>query len=212
MSSNSHLPSGFYGGEMLAGDCALVCCRNEMRGDNLWSKALFANKEEGKRQVATWKIFHLDPLKWKSLSHVRLFVTPWIIQSAEFSRPEYWNGLGSRSLLQVIFPTQGSNPGLLHGRQILYQVSHQGSPRILEWVAYPFTSRSSWPRNQIGVSCIAGRFFINWAIREAQQKGTLWCPRIKTHHGCAPRVVGSGFVRGLPSDKVEDETVGVERW
>ena len=34
-----------------------------------------------------------------------------------------------------IFPTQGSNPGLLHCRQILYQLSHQGSPRILEWVA-----------------------------------------------------------------------------
>ena len=36
--------------------------------------------------------------------------------------------VGSRSLLQGIFPTQGSNPGLPHGRQILYQLSHQGSP------------------------------------------------------------------------------------
>ena len=36
-----------------------------------------------------------------------------------------------------IFPTQGSNPGLPHCRQILYQLSHKGSPRILEWVAYP---------------------------------------------------------------------------
>ena len=35
-----------------------------------------------------------------------------------------------------IFPTQGSNPGLLHYRWILYQLSHQGSPRILERVAY----------------------------------------------------------------------------
>ena len=42
-----------------------------------------------------------------------------------------------------LFPTQGSNPGLPHCRQILYQLSHQGSPRILEWVAYPFSSRSS---------------------------------------------------------------------
>ena len=30
--------------------------------------------------------------------------------------------------------------------------------RILEWVAYPFSSRSFWPRNQTGVSCISGRF------------------------------------------------------
>ena len=70
-------------------------------------------------------------------------------------------GVGSLSLLQGIFPTQGSNPGLPHCRQILYQLSHQGSPRILEWVAYPFSSRSSRCRNQTGVSCIAGGFFTN---------------------------------------------------
>ena len=34
-----------------------------------------------------------------------------------------------------IIPTQGLNPGLPHCRQILYQLSHKGSPRILEWVA-----------------------------------------------------------------------------
>ena len=33
-----------------------------------------------------------------------------------------------------VFPTQGSNLGLLHCRQIIYQLSHKGSPRILEWV------------------------------------------------------------------------------
>ena len=37
-------------------------------------------------------------------------------------------GVRSHSLLQGIFPTQGSNPGLLHCRQILYQLSHQGNP------------------------------------------------------------------------------------
>ena len=56
-------------------------------------------------------------------------------------------GVDSLFLLQGIFPTQGLNPGLLHCRQILYQLSHKGSPRILEWVAYPFSSRSSQPRN-----------------------------------------------------------------
>ena len=86
-----------------------------------------------------------------------------------------WNFLGqdtgvdSLSLLQGIFPTQGSNPGLPHCRRILYQLSHKGSPRILEWVAYPYSSGSSWPRNWTGVSCIAGRFFTNWAIWEAQR-------------------------------------------
>ena len=46
-------------------------------------------------------------------------------------------GVSNRSLLQGIFPTLGSNPRLLPCRQILYQLSHQGSPRILEWVAIP---------------------------------------------------------------------------
>ena len=62
--------------------------------------------------------------KWKSLSRVWLFATPWTIQSMEFSRSEYWS-------LQGIFPTQGSNPGLLHCRWILNQLSHKGSLRIL---------------------------------------------------------------------------------
>ena len=82
-----------------------------------------------------------------------------------------WNSLGPNcgvgTLLQGIFPTHGLNPGLLHCRQILYQLSHKGSPRILEWVAYPFSSGSSQSRNETGVSSIAGEFFTNWALREA---------------------------------------------
>ena len=79
-------------------------------------------------------------------------------------------GLGSLSLLQGIFSTQGSNPGLPHCLQILYQLSHQGSPRILEWVVYSFCSRSSQPRNWTRFSCIAGGFFTNWAIREVLKR------------------------------------------
>ena len=50
-----------------------------------------------------------------------------------------WDFLGKNSrvgchfLLQEIFLTQGSNPRLLHCRQILYSLSHKGSPRRLEW-------------------------------------------------------------------------------
>ena len=119
----------------------------------------------------------------KSLSHVRLFATPWTVTysaspSVGFSRQEYWSGLpfpspgdlpnpgikprspaleadalaseppgkhhelyspwnspgqntgvGSLSLLQGIFPTQGSNPGLPHCRWVLYQLSHKESPK-----------------------------------------------------------------------------------
>jgi len=53
-------------------------------------------------------------------------------------------GVGCHALLLGIFPTQGLNPGLLHCRQILYCLSHLGSPRTLEWVAYPFPKAVSW--------------------------------------------------------------------
>ena len=68
-------------------------------------------------------------------------------------------GVSSFSLLQGIFPTQGLNPGLPHFRQLLYQLNHRGSPRILEWVAHPFSNVSFWPRIWTRVSYIAGKFF-----------------------------------------------------
>ena len=67
-----------------------------------------------------------------------------------------WNSPGQNtgmgSCLQGIFPTQWSNPCLLHCRWILYQLSHKWSPRILEWIPYPFFSGSSQPRNWTRVS------------------------------------------------------------
>ena len=55
--------------------------------------------------------------------------------------------VGSLCFLQAIFPTQGWNPGLPHCRRILYQLSHEGSPRTPEWVAFPFSRGSLQPRN-----------------------------------------------------------------
>ena len=64
------------------------------------------------------------------LSSVWLFATPWTVThqaslSMGISRQECWSGLPT--LLQGIFPTQVSNPGLLHCRQILYHLSYPGS-------------------------------------------------------------------------------------
>ena len=87
--------------------------------------------------------------------------------SMEFNSPGKSTGVDCHSILQGIFPTLGSNPDLLHCRRILYYLSHQGSPRIQEWVAYPFSRGSSWPRNRTGVSHFAGGFFTSWATREA---------------------------------------------
>ena len=119
------------------------------------------------------------------LCAVRLFATPKTAArqaplSMGFSRQEYWSGLPC--LLQGIFPTQGSNPGLLHCRWILYQLSSlkvkvaqlfptlcdfmdytvQGllQARILEWIAFPFSRRSSQPRDRTQVSHIAGGWIL----------------------------------------------------
>ena len=77
---------------------------------------------------------------------------------SEASRKPKNTGMGSLSLFQGIFPTQESNQGLLHCRWILYQLSHKGSPRVLEWVAYPCFRGSSQPRNQTRISCTSGGF------------------------------------------------------
>ena len=112
-------------------------------------------------------IFLMRYFKCESESHsvVSDYLQAHGLQSP-WNSPGQNTGVGSLSLLQGILQTQGLNPGLPHCRLILYQLSHKGSPRILEWVAYLFSSGSSWPRNWAGVSCITGRFFTNWAIRE----------------------------------------------
>ena len=84
----------------------------------------------------------------QSLSRVQLFVTPWTVACQaplfmKFSRQEYWSGLPFPTPGDL--PNQGSNPSLLHCRQILYQLSYKGSPGILEWGAYPFSRGSSQP-------------------------------------------------------------------
>ena len=108
------------------------------------------------------------------LSHVQLFVT--LVDccppgsSVHGDSPGKNTGMGCLALLQGIFPTQGSNPGLPNFRWILYCLSHQGTPRILEWVAYSSSRGSSLPRNLTRVSCIAGGFFTSWATRKLFQK------------------------------------------
>ena len=113
-------------------------------------------------------------LKWKSLSRVRLLQSCGLYSS--WNSPGQNTGVGSLSLLQQIFPTQGSNPGLPHCKQILYQLSHKGSP---------FSSGSSQPKSPTWVSCNPGRFFINWAIRE----GKLFAPKYLSWGSASERKV-----------------------
>ena len=87
--------------------------------------------------------YHLKESESESCSVVSNTATPQTIQSMEFSRPEYWNGQPFPS--PGYLPNPGTEPRSLHCRQILYQLSHKGSPRILEWVACPSSSGFSQP-------------------------------------------------------------------
>ena len=110
-------------------------------------------------------------MEWKSFSYVRLFVTPWMVAlqaplSVEFSSKN--TGVGNHSLLQGIFPTQGSNPGLLHCRQIPYHLSHQGSPLQLR--------RRTWLR-WCGPCPFYGRLMLirlTWGKMVVFPRGQLW--------------------------------------
>ena len=71
-----------------------------------------------------------DSLRPHGLQPTRLF-RPW-----DF--PGKSTGVDCHFLLQRIFPTQGSNPGLLHCRQTLYHLSHQGSSKTPKMIAILF--------------------------------------------------------------------------
>ena len=71
-----------------------------------------------------------EKVKVKLLSRVRLFATPWTVAfqvppSMEFSRQDYWSGLPYPPPGDLPYP--GIEPGLLHYKQMLYHLRHQGS-------------------------------------------------------------------------------------
>ena len=89
--------------------------------------------------ATSWMDLDGIEVKWsKSCSVVSDSLRPHGLYSP-WTSPDQNTGVGSLSLVHRIFPTQGSNPGLPHCRKIPYQLSHEGSPRIQEWVAYPFS-------------------------------------------------------------------------
>ena len=93
----------------------------------------------GERVQLNWLTYPLLYMKWsESHSVVSDSLRPHELYS-QWNSSGQNTGVGSLSLLQGIFPTQISNPGLPHCGLILYQLSHQGTSRILEWVAYPFS-------------------------------------------------------------------------
>ena len=88
--------------------------------------------------------------------HVWLFVTPWTVACFRpWNSPGKSTGVGSHCFLQVIFPTQGLNPGLLHCRQILYHLSHHGglSSTMLLYKHFPHVNNFTFCLWKMYISC-----------------------------------------------------------
>ena len=90
-----------------------------------WCQAMKKSKSLRNRK----QIWLCLKMKVKSLSHFRLFATPWTEPTTlhPWDFPAKSTRVGCHFLLQRIFSTQGSNLGLPHCRQALYHLSHQGS-------------------------------------------------------------------------------------
>ena len=102
-----------------------------------------------------------------SCSFMSDFATPWTV--AHGDSPGKNTGVGCHSLLQGIFLTQGSHPGLLHCRQILYHLSHQGRVDVVLLLAKYLINFYLYFSSKISVS-VTGIFkvsccwFSNFAV------------------------------------------------
>ena len=76
-------------------------------------------------QASAHVIFQARILEWVAIPPAGDLPDPGI----EYSAVAEFSALAGAFFIQGIFPTQGSNPGLLHCRQMLYPLSHQGSPK-----------------------------------------------------------------------------------
>ena len=98
---------------------------------NFREKACFFSKSSNKSHRIESVI--LNSVAWPHVSESHSVMSdslrPWGLYSL-WNSPGQNTGVDSLSLLQGIFPTQGSNPGLLHCRWILYQLSYQESPSL----------------------------------------------------------------------------------
>ena len=169
-----------------------------MQRTDSFEKTLMLGKIEGRRRRGRQRMRWLDGITeqwtWVWVGSGSWWWTgrPGVLQSMGSQRARHnwtteltdwtglyspWNSLGQNTGVGSLLLLQGNltNPGLPHCGQILYQLSHRGSPRILGQVAYPFSMRSSWPRNRTRVSSISGGFFTNRAIRETKNLTLVVC-------------------------------------
>ena len=151
------------------------------------------------------------------LSHVQLFATPWIVAC---QASLFLGILQARMLEWVAMPSSmGDLPNLgIEPRSPTLQADSLPSEppgKSKNTGAYPFSRRTSWPRNQPGVSCIAGGFFISWATGEAPSKKHTahqnWIKKKKTiWTDWLPEVNWNPDFKNSPQTKVQD--FWLHRW
>ena len=130
-------------------------------GITVWRETVTGKSTSGRGQQANKSALVCESASVSCLV-VCYFLRPYGLYPIRLLCP--WNspgkntGVGSPSLLQGIFLTQGLNLCLLYCRFFTAWATRK-APRILEWVAISFSRRSAWPRGWTQVSSIAGRFF-----------------------------------------------------
>ena len=121
-------------------------------------------------------------------------------------------GVGCHTLLQGIFPTQGSNPCFPHCRQILYHLSHHGSPWILKWAACPL-SKGIFPSQESNQGLLHCRQILYHLSHKASPRILEWAAYPFSRGSSWPRnqtVISSLQVDSLPTEPlVKPKNTGV---
>ena len=119
----------------------------------------------------------------RSLSHVRLFATPWTYQEPtrllclwDFPRQGYWSGLPFPSPGDL--PTQGSNPGLPHCRQMLYCLSHQRSEQSGKNVADPIRGHRNMTGKLVSSQICSSSRSISLGLAPGRGEERSWAPTL----------------------------------
>ena len=107
------------------------------------------------------------------LSCVQLFATPWTVAHQGWDSPGRNTGVGCHSLLQGIFPTQWWNLGLPYCRQILYRLSHQGSPNTFYFLLIYFECQLLERMNFCRFFPVLYLYCLEWALAQMKSNKKL---------------------------------------
>ena len=106
--------------------------------DSLWPHGLYSPWNPPGQNTGVGSLSLLQKVKWSEVNIAQSCPTLWDPHAlySPWNSPGWNTGVGSLFLLQGIFPSQGSNPGLLHCRQMLYHLSHKGRWYTLVWIIF----------------------------------------------------------------------------